>query len=101
MVSSRKQLSHVCKYGELMNVIKLVESRKPIDFRDVLSAIDICIDSYMHSKFLYLFNHYMQPSDMQPHICSSKIIAKIQFRAFCVGNNFVKRVISNFNEKSK
>lgn len=41
------------------NLFKSLLDKKPIDFRDIIKAVDICIKEYRHREFEFLYNKFI------------------------------------------
>ncbi len=74
-MAPRFPFTELCKTATLGMIIGRVESGRPIDYRDILSAVEICIEQHMNTKFVYLFQRYLEP------FLSHQVIHKMQNRA--------------------
>jgi hypothetical protein len=89
-MAPRFPFTELCKTATLGFVISRVETSRPIDFRDILNAMETCIEDHMNMKFLYLFRKYLQPCLPQT------VLYRMQNQAIHFNNDFVGRYIASF-----
>lgn len=82
-------LTNMCKTSTLAEMIKWVSTSRPIDFRDVIKALETCISCGQNAKFVYLFNRYIKPN--LPH----KLVDRLSTRARICKNRVLVRYMDN------
>ena len=82
-------LTKMCETCTLVEVISWVSTSRPIDFRDVICSLEMCISLGQNAKFVYLFNRYIKPD--LPH----KLVDRLQFRARISKNRILIRYMDN------
>jgi hypothetical protein len=60
MPATINTMTNMCENKSLVELIVWVSTGKPIDFRDVIYALEICIKSGLNAKFIYLFNRFIK-----------------------------------------
>ena len=53
-------LTKICETSSLVEVITWISTGRPVDFRDVIHTLEICIKSGLNAKFIYLFNRFIK-----------------------------------------
>jgi hypothetical protein len=75
------------------NVFKALQEKKPVDFRNVLAAINECIREHRHHEFEYLYNKYIVKKDYGGNSGNKKIIVRLLVKAKMTKNKFALKIL--------
>jgi|688.fasta_scaffold963175_1 hypothetical protein len=92
---SSKPLTTLCENGKIVDVIKWVSIGHPVDIRDIINALEKCIETNMNAKFIYLFNRFVKSkSKSSLYIKRFELNTKMLNYAILNNNSLIIRYLS-------